>query len=177
MRHRNSLKAAWLETPLGPMIAISDEYALYFLQFMDPEHSTVKLQKISQKLKALITLGDTAIIRQISAEITQYFQGDLSGFTTSLHFIGSPFQKKVWETLREIPVGVTRSYLEVAKILKKPTAARAVARANATNPLVLIVPCHRVINANGTLGGYNSGLDRKQWLLVHEKRQALNSNR
>jgi AraC family transcriptional regulator, regulatory protein of adaptative response / methylated-DNA-[protein]-cysteine methyltransferase len=78
--------------------------------------------------------------------------------------------KKVWKELRKIPPGETRSYLEIAKSLNAPTACRAVARANGTNPLVIIVPCHRVINSDGGLGGYGGGVARKQWLLEHEKR-------
>lgn len=87
--------------------------------------------------------------------------------------IGSAFQKKVWQELKKIPLGETRSYLEIAKAINVPTACRAVARANGANQLAIVVPCHRVINSNGELGGYAGGVLRKQWLLG--MKEGLNS--
>ena len=82
----------------------------------------------------------------------------------------SSFQKKVWSVLQNIPLGRTRSYLNIAQSIKKPTAYRAVANANGANQFAIIIPCHRVINANGALGGYAGGISRKQWLIDHEKK-------
>lgn len=106
----------------------------------------------------------------IESELAHYFDGVNMIFKTHVHLIGSPFQKRVWEELRKIPPGKTRSYLQIAQLLKKPTACRAVAQANGANQLAIIVPCHRVINTNGELGGYGGGVARKRWLLEHEKK-------
>lgn len=90
-------------------------------------------------------------------------------FKTPIRYIGSDFQENVWEELRRIPIGETISYKGLAEKLGRSTASRAVARANGANQLSLIVPCHRVINTNGALGGYGGGLARKEWLIKHEK--------
>jgi AraC family transcriptional regulator of adaptative response/methylated-DNA-[protein]-cysteine methyltransferase len=164
-----TLKAAWLDTRLGSMIAIADENALYLLEFIDRrslENEVIGLQK---KLKAAIIPGETTIIKSIKSEIADYFNKGKFIFKTPILLMGSPFQKSVWEELKKIPSGETRSYLNIAKSLNRPTACRAVARANATNQLAIIVPCHRVINTSGELGGYAAGVARKQWLLEHEK--------
>lgn len=99
-----------------------------------------------------------------------YFSGKLRQFNTPTHLIGSPFQKKAWLALIDIPYGETRSYLQQAKVIGNPSAYRAVANANGANQLAIVVPCHRIINANGELGGYGGGVNRKQWLLEHERR-------
>ncbi|MEU8624586.1 methylated-DNA--[protein]-cysteine S-methyltransferase [Streptomyces sp. NPDC048669] len=103
-------------------------------------------------------------IRQLDA----YFAGELKEFDLPLHLDGTPFQRTVWAELRRIPYGETRSYGELAEILGKPGASRAVGLANGKNPVGIIVPCHRVIGASGSLTGYGGGLDRKQRLLAFE---------
>lgn len=163
------LKAAWLDTKLGPMIAIADDEGLYLLEFVDRRGLEREVERLRKKLKVAIIPGETAIIRSIEAEMTQYFDGKKNVFQTPYHLIGSPFQILVWKELLKIPLGETRSYLDIAKSLKKPTACRAVARANGANQLAIIVPCHRVINENGDLGGYAGGIARKQWLLDLER--------
>jgi AraC family transcriptional regulator of adaptative response/methylated-DNA-[protein]-cysteine methyltransferase len=114
--------------------------------------------------------GDHAHLDSIARELAQYFNGDSLKFATPIKLEGSPFQRAVWEALREIPSGATRSYAEIAASVGKPNAVRAVGRANGDNKLVIIVPCHRVIGADGTLTGYGGGLWRKAWLLEHERR-------
>lgn len=163
------LKASWLDTPLGPMIALADEQALYLLEFADRPGLEKKLDGLRQKTKSVIIPGHTKPISSIENELNQYFAGKLKIFKTPLFFIGSFFQKKIWEELLKIPLGETRSYSDIAVAIKKPTAFRAVAQANGSNRLAIIVPCHRVINVNGELGGYAGGLVRKKWLLHHEK--------
>lgn len=164
------LKAAWLDTKLGPMIAIADEKGLYLLEFIDRRGLEREVEALRKKLKTAIIPGETEIINSIRSEITHYFDGMNFVFKTPLHLIGSTFQKNVWEKLREIPLGETCSYLGIAKSLNSPTAFRAVAQANGANQLSIIVPCHRVINTNGELGGYGGGVARKRWLLEHEKK-------
>ena len=102
-------------------------------------------------------------------ELHRYFDGELHEFKTPIAWVGTKFQRQVWEALRRIPFGETRSYTQLAGAVGRPTAVRAVAQANGANPLALIVPCHRVINANGKLGGYGGGLSRKAWLIQHER--------
>jgi len=97
--------------------------------------------------------------------LTAYFDGKLKEFQTPLFLLGSPFQKQVWEALNKIPFGETSSYLDIAKRIGRPAACRAVAQANGANQLAIIIPCHRVINHNGELGGYGGGITRKEWLL------------
>jgi len=101
-------------------------------------------------------------------ELDAYFSGQLREFKCDLDLKGTSFQKRVWEALREIPYGQTRSYGEIAKTIGNPKAVRAVGRANGTNPVPIIVPCHRVIQADGSLGGFGGGLDLKKSLLELE---------
>lgn len=165
----NILKASWLDTQLGPMIAIADDSALYLLEFVDCRGLEREVECLKQKTKSAIISGSTRPIHSIESELTQYFDGNLIEFKTPLFLVGSPFQKNVWEALKNIPYGETRSYADIAKTIGKPTAFRAVAQANGANQLPLIIPCHRVINANGDLGGYSGGIPRKKWLLAHER--------
>lgn len=167
---RNILKAAWLDTPLGLMIAIADDKVLYLLEFVDRRGLEREVERLRIKIKAAIIPGQTVIIKQIKSELEQYFKGELREFKTPLFLLGSPFQKVIWEALKKIPLGQTKSYTDLAKLIGSPLACRAVANANGANQFAIIIPCHRVINTNGQLGGYAGGLVRKQWLLNHEKR-------
>ncbi|OGO94874.1 MAG: cysteine methyltransferase [Coxiella sp. RIFCSPHIGHO2_12_FULL_42_15] len=167
--HCNILKAAWLDTPLGPMIAITDEEALYLLEFIDRRGLELEVERLRKRTKSAIIPGNTELINTIEKELNLYFHGKLREFKTPLFLIGSSFQKRVWEALKKIPYGETRSYLDIAKVVGNDTAFRAVARANGANQIAIVIPCHRVINANGDLGGYGGGLSRKQWLLEQER--------
>lgn len=163
------LKASWLDTPLGPMIAIADETVLYLLEFVDRRGLEREVERLRKKMKSAIIPGHTQSISFLENELKQYFEGSLIEFKTPLLYFGSPFQKRVWEELKKIPSGETRSYLEIAAAIGQPTACRAVANANGANQFAIIIPCHRVINTNGELGGYGGGLSRKKWLINHEK--------
>ena len=116
--------------------------------------------------------GEDALLSRARTELAAYFAGTLREFTVPLEPTGTPFQLRVWEALRAIPFGVTRSYREVATRIGQPTATRAVGLANGRNPIAVIVPCHRVIGADGSLTGYGGGLARKRTLLDHEARCA-----
>ncbi len=111
---------------------------------------------------------DEGPFRAVCEQLQAYFAGDLREFEIPLAPHGTDFQKKVWRELGRIPFGDTISYGELARRIGRPTASRAVGAANGQNPISIIVPCHRVIGANGTLTGYGGGLDRKKWLLEHE---------
>ena len=163
------LKAAWLDTPLGPMVTIADEDGLYLLEFVDRRGLEREVECLRNRKSAAIIPGETVAIKSIEKELKQYFSGKLLEFKTPVHLIGSEFQKSVWQALQKIPIGTTCSYADQAKAIGKPTAFRAVANANGMNPLGIIIPCHRVINTNGELGGYGGGLARKEWLLKHER--------
>ncbi|OJW51112.1 MAG: bifunctional transcriptional activator/DNA repair enzyme protein Ada [Alphaproteobacteria bacterium 41-28] len=167
---RHILKAAWLDTRLGPMIAIADERELYLLEFVDRRGLEREVERLRKKTKSTILPGITEPIHSIERELNQYFDGKLEEFKTPLFLLGSPFQKRVWEELQKIPFGETRSYSDIAAAIGKPSAFRAVANANGANQLAIIIPCHRVINTNGDLGGYGGGITRKKWLINHEKR-------
>jgi len=165
----NVLKASWIDTRLGPMIAIGDETALYLLEFVDRRGLEREVERLRHRTKSSIIPGVTEPIQLIESELTRYFDGQLTEFKTPVALLGSPFQKNVWAQLMKIPPGETRSYSDIAISLAKPTAFRAVAQANGANQLAIIIPCHRVINLNGDLGGYGGGITRKNWLLHHEK--------
>ncbi len=165
------LKTTWIDTPLGPMIAIADESALFLLEFADRCSLDREVERLRLKTNAAIIPGSTAITASIERELKDYFSGKKMIFKTPLCFLGSPFQKKVWHELQKIPSGETRSYAALARAIHHPKACRAVANANGANPLAIIVPCHRVINTGGKIGGYGGGIARKQWLLQHEERK------
>jgi methylated-DNA-[protein]-cysteine S-methyltransferase len=111
---------------------------------------------------------DDSLFKAACHELNAYFRGELFDFTLPLKMEGTPFQKLVWNGLRAIPYGETVSYAELARTIGRHGASRAVGSANGRNPIAIIVPCHRVIAADGTLGGFGGGLDRKEWLLSHE---------
>lgn len=171
-KHQVILNASCFDTPLGPMLAIADERELYVLEFFERRGLQREIERLCLKNKCAIVSGKTDPITSIESELTAYFSGKLQIFKTPLHLMGTPFQKKVWTELMTIPYGETRSYLEQAKAIKKETAYRAVANANGANQLAIIIPCHRIINNNGNLGGYGGGIARKQWLLDHEKKNS-----
>jgi AraC family transcriptional regulator of adaptative response/methylated-DNA-[protein]-cysteine methyltransferase len=169
-RATRALFAAWLDTPLGPMTAIADEHALYLLEFVDRRGLEREIERLRTKQKAGIAPGRTAPIAQIERELADYFGGRSLTFQTPLARGGSPFQNEVWDALRTIPPGETWSYAHLARIVGRPKAVRAVGAANGCNQLAIVIPCHRVIGANGALVGYAGGLARKRWLLEHERR-------
>ncbi len=164
------LTDAQIDTPLGPMLAVADDEALYLLEFVDRRGLAKEIEQLRRKTKLPIIPGKSETIEQIEAELGRYFSGETLEFKTALFQIGSPFQKRVWEELQKIPYGQTRSYAEIAAGIGKPTAFRAVALANGANQFAIVIPCHRVINSNGELGGYGGGIKKKEWLLKHEKR-------
>lgn len=163
------LRAHWLDTQLGSMLAIADDELLYLLEFVDRRGLEREIERLRERTKSIIIPGRTAPIDSIEKELNLYFEGKLMKFQTRLFLLGTPFQKQVWEKLLEIPYGETRSYSELAQSIENPSAFRAVARANGTNQLAVIIPCHRVINSNGELAGYGGGVARKKWLINHEK--------
>lgn len=121
---------------------------------------------------AAVTPGTTPLLERVAAQLGEYFAGERTSFDVSLAPRGTAFQARVWDALTAIPYGELRSYGELARMLGRPAASRAVGTANAKNPISIIVPCHRVIAASGELTGYAGGLPAKRWLLDHEQRCA-----
>ncbi|MEM8588214.1 MAG: trifunctional transcriptional activator/DNA repair protein Ada/methylated-DNA--[protein]-cysteine S-methyltransferase [Pseudomonadota bacterium] len=172
LRGRSLLTAAWIETPIGPMVAIADQHALHLLEFFERKALPAELKRLQETTRSGIAIGPSPLIDRLKTELAQYFDGRLAAFSVPLARQGSDFTRQVWDRLRALPVGETRSYSEIAADIGRPAAVRAVARANGANPIAIVVPCHRIIGANGDLTGYGGGLWRKRWLLEHERRAA-----
>lgn len=158
-----------IETPLGTMIACADENGICMLEFSDRKALPTELKQIAQHFDANIIQGDHPHFKTLEKELSEYFSGKRKEFTVPLSPVGTDFQKMVWEVLRKIPYGTTRSYQEQAQILGNPKSVRAVANANGLNKISILIPCHRVIGADGKLTGYGGGIWRKQKLLELEK--------
>lgn len=156
-----------IETPLGPLVLLAREGVLLMLEFEDAE------QRVAREMKARFgaeqhTPADDPF--GLSSRLRSYFAGHLCAIETiETDGGGTDFQRRVWAELKRIPCGVTISYGELARRLGDVKAVRAVGLANGRNPISIVVPCHRVIGANGSLTGYGGGVDRKRWLLVHER--------
>ncbi len=167
------LRAEWIETPLGAMIAVSDKSALHLLEFADRKALPNELQKLRKLAHGEIGIGRHPPTDQVEAELTLFFAAKSDRFSVPLALHGSEFTRSVWRALRDIPAGVTRSYSEIANTINRPTATRAVAQANGANQIAIVIPCHRVIGADGSLTGYGGGLWRKQKLIELERRIAV----
>jgi AraC family transcriptional regulator of adaptative response/methylated-DNA-[protein]-cysteine methyltransferase len=164
---------AWLQMPLGPMIAAATGQGLCLLEFVDRRMLETQLAIVGRRLKTPLVPGENEHVRQIRRELDEYFAGQRRVFEVPLHVSGTPFQERVWAELARIPYGQTRSYADVARALGTPGAVRAVGHANGMNRIAIVLPCHRVLNANGQLGGYGGGLWRKQRLLALEQGQPV----
>ena len=169
LSQNGDLLASWIDTPLGDMLAVASSTHLHLLEFIDRKALPTELKKLQQTTKGGIGIGRTAPIEQAEEELAAYFSGRNAAFETPLAFQGTPFSERVWRELRQIPAGETRSYSNIAHRIGKPSATRAVARANGANQIALMVPCHRVIGSDGSLTGYGGGLWRKQRLLEIER--------
>ncbi|MCW8193455.1 methylated-DNA--[protein]-cysteine S-methyltransferase [Proteobacteria bacterium 005FR1] len=153
---------AIMESPIDSLLLISDGECLTALH-TDAEDKVSGLAKDCRR--------DSGPFREAIEQLSEYFAGERQSFTLRLRASGTHFQKSVWKALTEIPFGVTASYRDIAEKIGSPKAVRAVGLANGRNPIGIIVPCHRVIGANGKLTGYAGGLPRKRWLLSHEAQQ------
>jgi methylated-DNA-[protein]-cysteine S-methyltransferase len=158
-------------SPIGEMLLVTDEAgALRALDFTDYEDRMHTLLRLHYGTYALDDLTPPPAVRD---GLASYFAGDPAGIATlTLATGGTPFQRAVWSALREIPFGTT-TYGALAQRLGRPTASRAVGAANGANPIAIVVPCHRVIGANGDLTGYGGGMARKRWLLEHEAHRIM----
>jgi AraC family transcriptional regulator of adaptative response/methylated-DNA-[protein]-cysteine methyltransferase len=161
--------AAWIDTPLGPMLAIAGDEGLELLEFVDRRALEAELAELARKWKRSIVPGEHAILKKTATQLAEYFAGTRRTFDIPLKLQGSPFQVAAWKALGDIPYAETRSYADMARAIGSPGAVRAIGRANGQNRIAIVVPCHRVIQADGSLCGYGGGRWRKQWLLDHER--------
>jgi AraC family transcriptional regulator of adaptative response/methylated-DNA-[protein]-cysteine methyltransferase len=169
-KKQGGLFAERIETPLGSMLAIADDEGLRLLEFVDRRALERELSILRTRLKTNVVPGQHRHLDAIRSQLADYFSGKNLEFDLPLAPVGSPFQLRDWELLRSIPIGETRSYSWMAEQLGDVEMRRAVGRANGDNMLCIIIPCHRVIRADGTLCGYGGGLWRKKWLLDHEQK-------
>lgn len=169
LRGAADLRADWIDTPLGGMIAIADDDALHLLEFTDRKALPAQLRQLSAAAGGRIGLGRTAITDAAETQLTAFFAGQQARFDLPLALLGTGFQRRVWGALQMIPAGQTRSYAQLARDLGQPTAVRAVAGANARNRIAIVIPCHRIIGADGSLTGYAGGLWRKEKLIEIER--------
>ena len=161
------------ETPLGAMVTVCTDSGVRLLEFLDRRGLETELRDLGGSMTGAVIAGENAMTRQVERELGEYFDGKRREFTLPLEPEGTPFQQRVWKALCEIPYGATRSYGEQARTIGQPEAVRAVARANGDNHIAIVIPCHRVIGANGKLTGYGGGLWRKQYLLDLEGAQGV----
>jgi len=161
-----------LLTPLGPMIAGATDDGICLLEFADRRGLEAQLRRLSKQVGRAFVPGSNAMIERLDHELRAYFDGELKEFGVPLVIGGTEFQRRAWECLQRIPFAETRSYEEQGRAMGSPGAARAVGRANGDNRIAIVIPCHRVVGANGRLTGYGGGLWRKRELLEHEQRIA-----
>jgi AraC family transcriptional regulator of adaptative response/methylated-DNA-[protein]-cysteine methyltransferase len=154
-----------IESPLGGLIAGASPEGICLLEFPELDRLEPQMQTIRRRLGCAIEPGDSPHLDHLQQELARYFAGGLAAFTVPLVMRGTPFQERVWMELRRIPYGKTRSYEDLARAIGAPGAPRAVGHANGMNPVAIVVPCHRVINKTGRLGGYGGQLWRKEKLL------------
>lgn len=156
-------EAACLEmpSPIGTLTLVGNGSAL----------TAVHMDGDGMSLPTRAKKGD-AVLEHARRQLEEYFAGTRTNFDVPLAAEGTPFQSNVWSALCEIPFAQTRSYADIARAIRNPKAVRAVGAANGRNPIGIIVPCHRVIGADGSLTGYGGGIERKRWLLNHERRVA-----
>src|SRR5262245_25457152 len=171
---RECVFLSWMPSPLGPLVAGATADGICLLEFTDRRMLEAQIATVRRLFGAPALPGSNPHLELLKDQMEEYFRGSRRTFTVSLIYPGSAFQRKVWERLLAIPYGETRSYRDVAESIGQPKAVRAVGRANGLNRIAIVIPCHRVVNVSGELGGYGGGLRRKQYLLDLERSGAPN---
>ncbi len=159
-----------IETPIGDMTAAATNEGICMLEFAEPSGKGADIDRLALIYNMETTHGKNRHIRALRKQLKEYFKGKRKEFTVPLFYHGSEFQKSVWQFLLKIPFGKTVTYMNLAESLGNPKAIRAAANATGSNPLAIIIPCHRVIGSDGDLTGYGGGLERKRWLIDHERK-------
>ena len=173
---RPILAARWLDTPIGAMLAVADETGLHLLEFAERQALPREIARLKERVGP-ICFGQSKVIEALEHQLGQYFSGRRATFDVPVVQRGTAFEARVWEALQQVPSGQTRPYGEIARSIGRPDAPRAVARANGANQVAILVPCHRIVGADGSLTGYGGQLWRKQWLLEHERRMTTMNTR
>jgi methylated-DNA-[protein]-cysteine S-methyltransferase len=158
-----TLAFGYLESPVGALLVAGDESGLQAISFPSGSRTVAPRETWRR---------DDRAFKDAFAQLRAYFGGELIAFDLPLCFVGTDFQKTVWQALLNIPFGETTSYGALARVIERPTAPRAVGAANGANPLPILVPCHRVLGSDRSLTGFGGGLDTKRFLLKHERRVA-----
>jgi len=164
-----TIHVSTVETGLGPMIAAATDAGLCLLEYSSPDREGAQIEAMRRHVPGTVTRGRHPHVEHVTRELADYFAARLTTFTVPILAAGTPFQERVWHQLLAIPYGQTRSYEEIAEAVGAPQGMRAVGLANGSNRLAIVIPCHRVINKSGKLGGYGGELWRKQRLLQLEQ--------
>ena len=164
----NAIIVRDFDSPLGPMMAGATSHGVCFLEWHDRGGTERIAARVEKRYGRPLATGDCDLLQTLADELAAYFSGQRRSFTVPTDVAGTEFERAVWRELLAIPYGETRSYGQIAAAIGKPDAQRAVGRANRANYLSILIPCHRVIEANGKLRGYGGGLWRKKWLLELE---------
>ena len=151
------VRLAWMDTPLGPMVAGATSNGICLLEFTDRRMLEAQFERIRRRFRIPMVPGESDHLTRLRSQLGEYFSGRRREFALPLVYPGTAFEQKVWEQLLQIPYGETRSYQDLARKLKQPGASRAVGRANGMNRMAILIPCHRVVNQNGELGGMAEG--------------------
>jgi AraC family transcriptional regulator of adaptative response/methylated-DNA-[protein]-cysteine methyltransferase len=162
-----------IETDLGMMIAGATDKGICMFEFTDYKLLELELRQLAASFKTPLVQGENPHFDTLREQMNEYFKGERKEFDVPLDLVGTEFQKQVWLSLLKIPYGCTTTYAKQAEILGKPSAVRAVANANGKNKISIILPCHRVIGADGSLTGYGGGIEKKKKLLEFEKKNIL----
>ncbi len=168
-RDAECIVVSWLESPLGPLIAAANNSGICLLEFTDRRMIETQFQTLKKLFSCAIVPGESPLLDQLRDELRKYFAGTLRQFSVPVVYPGTPFQQRVWGELLRIPYGETCSYEDLARRVGSAAGQRAVGHANGLNRIAIVIPCHRVVNKDGKLGGYGGGLWRKQFLLDLEK--------
>lgn len=170
---KNIIATSTIKTPLGDMFCAATQKGICILSFFNSKHLEKQIAKVRKIFDAQVIPAHNKFFDCLQNELNEYFEGKRREFSIPLQLVGTPFQQEVWKILQLIPYGEKISYKDEAELLKKPNAARAVANANGQNMISILIPCHRIIQKNGNLGGYSSGIDKKEFLLNLEKKHFL----
>lgn len=172
-RPQTLITLSTIPSPVGPLLAGVTDASLCLLEFTDPRRLEMQTSRLKNRLRAEVVTRHHALLDAVVTQLEEYFGGKRRDFDVPLSYPGTPFQVRVWSSLLKIPYGQTCSYQAIANHVGSPQAVRAVGQANGMNPIAIIIPCHRVINSSGGLGGYGGGLPRKQHLLNLERGDVL----
>lgn len=162
----------WMPSPVGPLLLGASEQAILVVEFASTDQLDAQFERLRKHFHMpLVHEPAHSLLIQVRGQLAEYFDGERRNFELPLEYHGSPFQERVWTALKDIPYAQTCSYAAIARAVGDVKATRAVGTANGLNPISIVIPCHRVVNANGDLGGYGGGRWRKQILLDLEQGQ------